>query len=121
MGNPDFQLIKELLREEIVPHKIYTIPEVWPDSNPITHIGEYNGEYNYYYSSYPSDFKGISKKKSKRFYKIPNEATHFVFKDYKGNPGNPAGFIAGKPTFLPAAKTHEFYPSPFPGQPVFAT
>ena len=121
MGNPDFQLIKELPREiEIIPHKIYEIPQFRLSGVRLTHIGVYNGRHSYYKSSHPADFKGCGKK-SKSFYKIPHNASHFVFQNCIGNLGNPTGFKAGRPTFLEGVKTHEFYTSPFPGHPAFAT
>ncbi len=125
MNNPDFQLIKVLPQKiEIAPHKIYAIPSTTlPPHKPlpiITHIGVYSGRYSHYNSSYSSDFEGCGRR-SKRFYKIPKGATHFVFRECENNSGNPSGFIPGKPTFLPAAENYQFCPSPFPRHPAFAT
>ncbi|MEK7555368.1 MAG: hypothetical protein AAB516_00930 [Patescibacteria group bacterium] len=109
----NFQLVKGLtLKVEITPHRIYAIPRPPITTKAPTHIGVYSGKYRYYDSSYPADFKG-SCKKSKSFYKIPKDKTHFVFQECKNHPGNPSGFIPGKPTFvssstIPATPQSEF-------------
>ena len=48
---------------------------------------------------YPADFKE-SEEKSKSFYRIPEEKTHFVFRDCKNHPDDLSGFVSGKPTFI---------------------